>query len=216
MPFRNAVPREVAILAPRALPSVFHPHRSPMQRREMLHLLGAAAIPALALAPGEVHAVGTAVAQRVARALPTGFFTAAQFRTIDQLAEHILPRTDTPGAHDAGVARFIEVIVAEWDTEADRTAFLRGIAEVDARSRTVGGRPFVELDAAEQHVVLSALDAEARIAPAAPAPFFRRLTSLTLFGYYNSKVGVRQERQQVFMPGRFDGDAPFPSLPEGR
>jgi hypothetical protein len=182
-----------------------------MQRREVLHLLGAAAVPALALAPGRLHALGTAVARRVARGHPTGFFSVSEFRTVDEIAEQILPRTDTPGARDAGVARFIEVIVAEWDTEADRVAFMRGLADVDARSRTVGGRPFLELDAGQQRQVLSALEAEARVAPAAPVPFFRRMKGLTLFGYYNSEVGIREELKEVFMPGRFDGEAPFPA-----
>jgi hypothetical protein len=109
------------------------------------------------------------------------------------------------------VARFIEVIVGEWDTDADRMAFMRGLADVDARSRTVGGRPFIELGAGRQHEVLSALEAEARIAPAVPVPFFRRMKGLTLFGYYNSEVGIREELKEVFMPGRFDGEASLPA-----
>jgi hypothetical protein len=187
-----------------------------MQRRDMLRLLGAAAVPALALAPGRLHALGTTVARRVARALPTGFFTESEFRTVDQIAEHILPRTDTPGARDADVARFIEVIVAEWDTDADRAAFMRGLADVDARSRSLAGRPLLELDAGQQHQVLSALEAEARAAPPAPAPFFKRMKSLTLFGYFSSEVGIREELQEVFMPGRFEGDAPLPERAGGR
>jgi hypothetical protein len=109
------------------------------------------------------------------------------------------------------VARFIEVIVAEWDDEADRAAFMQGLAAADQRSRSVGGRPFVELEEGQQHQVLSVLEAEARTAPAVPAPFFRRMKSLTLWGYYNSEIGLRQELQEVFMPGRFDGDAPLPA-----
>ena len=187
-----------------------------MQRREVLHLLGAAAVPALALAPGRLHALGAAVARRVAHAPPTGFFSETEFRTVDQVAELILPRTDTPGARDAGVARFIEVIVAEWDTDAERAAFMRGLADVDARSRSVAGRTFLELDAGQQHQVLSALEAEARTAPAAPAPFFRRMKHLTLFGYYSSEAGIREELGEVFMPGRFEGDAPLRTRHGGR
>ena len=182
-----------------------------MQRREVLHLLGAAAVPALALAPGRLHALGTAVSRRVAHAGPTGFFTDSEYRTVDQIAELILPRTDTPGARDAGVARFIEVIVAEWDTDPDRAAFMRGLADVEARSRSVGGRPFLELDAGRQHQVLSALEAEARTAPASPVPFFQRMKQLTLFGFYSSEVGIQEELGEVFMPGRFEGDAPLPT-----
>ena len=186
-----------------------------MQRREVLRLLGATALPALALAPSQLHALGSSVARRVAHAAPIGFFIESQLRTVDQIAELILPETDTPGARTAGVARFIEVIVAEWYGEVDRAAFMQGLAAVDERSRAVGGRPFVELDASRQHQVLSALEGESRTAPSAASPFFVRMKSLTLWGYYNSEAGIRQELQEVFMPGRFEGDAPLPPRARG-
>jgi len=182
-----------------------------MQRREVLRLLGAVAVPALALSPDRLHALGGSVARRVARGGAVGFFSPDQFRTVDQLAELILPRTDTPGARDAGVARFIEVIVGEWDADADRSAFLDGLTAVDARSAAVGARPFVDLATEQQHAVLAALEAESRTAAPMPTPFFTRLKALTLYGYYTSEVGIRDELQEVFMPGRFDGEAPLPA-----
>ena len=41
------------------------------------------------------------------------------------------------------------------------------------------------------------------------------MKSLTLFGYFSSEVGIREELQEVFMPGRFEGDAPLPERAGG-
>ena len=44
------------------------------------------------------------------------------------LAEMIIPATDTPGAIEAGVPRFIEMMVADWYTDTERGIFLDGLA----------------------------------------------------------------------------------------
>src|SRR5579875_364704 len=40
------------------------------------------------------------------------FFTPAEYRTIDQLSELIIPADTTPGAREAGVAEFIDFMTA--------------------------------------------------------------------------------------------------------
>jgi hypothetical protein len=60
------------------------------------------------------------------------------------------------------------------------------------------------------------MDAEARAMPrGSPTHFFSRIKDLTLFGYYTSEVGVREELGEVFMPGRYDGAAPVRSTHAG-
>jgi gluconate 2-dehydrogenase gamma chain len=96
--------------------------------------------------------------------------------TVDQgaltatIAEQIIPTTDTPGAREAGVHRFIDRMLAEYYTPDERAAFLAGLADVDSRARAARGKTFVALSAVEQHALLVALDAEAYRAmpPAAP------------------------------------------------
>ena len=92
-----------------------------IERREALRLLGIAAVAATfpgfrqwafagtEPAPGAAGEPGTAPAQPPYRPL---FFTAAQYRVVAQLAELIIPEDDTPGASQAGVAEFIDFMVA--------------------------------------------------------------------------------------------------------
>ncbi len=91
-------------------------------RRDALRILASAsaAIPAIASAqetkevgdqPGHLHA-GPAIKVPVPSE-PT-FFQPAEFRTIEAVSERIIPRSDTPGAKDAGVALLIDkAIVAK-------------------------------------------------------------------------------------------------------
>jgi hypothetical protein len=131
-------------------------------RRTALLLGGAISAPTLAamLAGCETPAAGETAWKP--RAL-----TDAQGVQVATIAEHIIPTTDTPGARAAKVDRFIDTMLAEYYSPEERSAFLAGLAEVDARARATKGKPFLNLSQSEQHDVLAQLDAEAyRHAPA--------------------------------------------------
>lgn len=186
-----------------------------MDRREWLGSLGLA-VPALAgLSPDRLLAMGRQ-AHRRAEA-PDSPFDAHQRATVDQISELIMPATDTPGARAAGVVGFIEVIVGEYYRDDERAAFLRGLADVDARCRALFATTFVACTEPQQVAVLTGMDAESRAMPrGAPQHIFARLKGLTLYGYYTSEIGYTQELLQTFMPGRYDGAAPLPRAAGGR
>ena len=187
-----------------------------MDRRDTLRLLGAASVPALAgLNPADVWA---AVRERrdlaPTRPRRRGFFDDRQRAMVDTIAEAIIPATDTPGARAAGVVAFVDVIVGEWYHDDERAMFLRGLGDVDSRSQADFQKPFLELTGPQQNAILTGLEAESRAMPrGSPLSFFARMKDLTLYGYYTSEVGTRQELGEVFMPGRYDGAAPVRTRP---
>jgi gluconate 2-dehydrogenase gamma chain len=83
-----------------------------------------------------------------------------QSELVAAIAEHILPATDTPGARAAGVDRFVDVILTDYYKAPERERFLAGLADVDARSQTVSGKPFLAATPAQQVALLRAMDAE--------------------------------------------------------
>lgn len=135
-------------------------------------------------------------------------FNAHQNETVATIAELIIPATDTPGARAALVNQFIDLIVAEWYTEEERSRFLNGLAGIDARSRSSFGPDFTNLTATQQVALLSGLDAEVaalREASAEPEKhFFQQMKWLTVYGYYTSDIGVNQELKYQMIPGRYD------------
>jgi len=173
-------------------------------RLELLRLL-AVAVPALAgLSAEELTALERSAPTSRHRSL----FDPHQRATVDQLSEIIIPASNTPGARAAGVAAFIERMVADWYHEDERAAFLSGLADVDARSMRASGRLFLDAAAAEQVAVMQELETRAQTQTDAAATFWSRFKALTLYGYYNSEPGIQETLKLPFMPGYYDGDAP--------
>ena len=186
-----------------------------MQRRDLLRFL-AVAVPALSGFSAEQLA---ALEQRVSgRGLRrAGLFDSQQLALVDTLSEIIIPATDTPGAHAAGVATFIERMVADWYREDERVAFLAGINDVNARSKQATGQPFVDGSTAERSEVVQQLEDEAKASPGgATATFWNRFKALTVYGYYTSEPGVVDELETLFMPGYYDGDVSIGGARSGR
>ena len=172
-----------------------------MNRRELLELL-AVAVPALAGLSPDQRAV---LEQGLSRSRGGG---ACSIRTSSTPStsspkSSFRPPT-TPGAHAAGVAVFIEHIVADWYSEDDRAAFLAGLEDVDARSVRVSEVTFIEAPASEQMAVVEQL--ESSLAPGDTTGFWARFKALTLYGFYNSQPGIQQVLKTPFMPGFYDGD----------
>src|SRR5687767_554297 len=59
--------------------------------------------------------------------------TAEQADLVATIADHIIPETDTPGARAAGVAVFIDKMLAGHYGDEDRRRVLNGLADADAR-----------------------------------------------------------------------------------
>ena len=117
--------------------------------------------------------------------------TPAQGELLATLCEHILPRTDTPGARDAGVHEFIdlELSLADGDDQLQATG---GLDWIDRRAQQLHGSSFLGLDATRQLDMLREISDEHEAHPpdlAAGAAFFSDLKRRTLFAFYTSKTG---------------------------
>ena len=128
------------------------------------------------------------------------------------VVDRILPRTETPGAVEAGVPRFIDLMLERWAEPEERERFLTGLDGLDGLMREAEGTTFRAADTEARTALLARLDQEAvqaREDEVDPLPFFATLKEWTLAGYYTSEVGATQELQWLPMPGRYDGDVPL-------
>lgn len=133
-----------------------------------------------------VQAAGTAWTPKV--------LSATQNDTVAILCEHIIPATDTPGARETLVNRFIDSVLQEA-SPSDRDAFLKGLAWMDARSTALFGKPVLASAPADQVALLTRLSSANNASGEEPAgvEFFNALKSMTITGYYTTEVGLRQE-----------------------
>jgi len=87
--------------------------------------------------------------------------TAAQVALVASLADHIIPRTDTPGARDVGVQRFVDALLTDHYRAPERNRFLAGVQGVDVRAMRHYKKKFVATTHAQQHAILTEMDREA-------------------------------------------------------
>jgi hypothetical protein len=152
--------------------------------------------------------------QSAASPSPPRALTAAEYELVFQAAERIIPRTATPGATDARVADFIDVMLADWYNASDRERFKNGLSELDSRARSFAGRAFAQTTERRQTEVLEALDRELHIrrqsgVAGADDHWFAMLKHLTIWGYYTSRPGIVEELRVELIPGRYDGNAQY-------
>jgi len=75
------------------------------------------------------------------------FFTEDQARLLGEVAEIIIPKTDTPGAKDVGVPSFIDTYAKDCATKEEQDNFLAGLKEFDEGAGSDG---FLDLEPAKQ------------------------------------------------------------------
>ena len=183
-----------------------------MERRELIRWMvstgGLAAFNRLS--ERDLVSLGEAMHQQPRTTLKA--LTAAQARLITVAAEHIIPASDTPGATDAKVTQFIDGMMADWYTPAERTSFVNGLAELDTRSRASRKKAFVDCASSDQVALLETIDMEVAglrrtRGAAANDHWFAVLKYLTVWGYCTSEPGMRKMLKSYPLPMRYDGNA---------
>jgi hypothetical protein len=110
------------------------------------------------------------------------------------LTELIIPRdAHSPGAHDAGVASFIDRTVAQAFLPEEKESWKRGLAEMNRLSMESYHRPFLKAGKSEQVSLLEKLARVASNPNAAGELFFNQLKGATIFGYYTTDIGIHKD-----------------------
>ena len=129
---------------------------------------------------------------------------------LDEVAETILPATDTPGAKEAKVGEFMARIVKDCYTEKDQKIFLDGMQALNEASKKKNGKAFMESTPEQRHDLLVDLDKEQKAYTDKkqkddPAHYFRMMKELTLWGYFTSEPGATKALRYVAVPGKWEG-----------
>lgn len=161
----------------------------------------------------------------------TNFALSADYKNlVAEIAEIIIPKTSTPGAKEAGVGPFIEMMLKDCYSVAQQEHFVKGLDAVEAEAQKVGAKKFLELSKEQQITVLKTMEQAAKgeakkneedakkvvdsetgttkdqkKKDAPPTPFFKLAKELTLLGYFTSEVGATQALAYVPVPGRYEG-----------
>ena len=143
-------------------------------------------------------------------------FSAVDVALLDEIADTILPDTNTPGAKAAGVGPFMAMMVRDTYDPREQRVFTGGLATLESECRALHGVDFMAASAPQRVALLERLDFEAieymrRVGAnqQQPAHYFRMIKELTLLGYFTSEIGYTQAMRYVETPGRFDPCIPY-------
>ena len=115
------------------------------------------------------------------------FFNASEYKTLTRMADMIIPRTDTPGAADAGVPLYIDIIVNSDAALGEK--FRNGLSELDRASQKAAQKNFADAPEPARIKVL-----ESMLPSQAPGnDFFETVKAMTIVGYYSSEIGLFEE-----------------------
>ncbi len=186
-----------------------------MNRREWLKSMSALAVGAIA-GPSLLMVFNAHAASQKPDAKPQ-FFNPAQYSLVGAVSDIVIPRTDTPGAVDAGVPLFIDQLFKAVYNSTDQSRYVAALSAFDK----AGGKPFMQMNDTQRKALVARLHTEALAVPRggklSPADDFVLMTKkLTMLGFFLSQPGCTQVLQYDPVPAAWKADIPLSQAGNGR
>ncbi|EDY82696.1 hypothetical protein VDG1235_2319 [Verrucomicrobiia bacterium DG1235] len=122
------------------------------------------------------------------------FLSKEAFAKVEAIAELILPRSDTPGAKDVGVAEFVDVSFGKYLSEDEKELLRTGLTKIETN--------FASSSLEEQgEVYRSLVESSSR--------FLWKLRELVLIGYFTSETVGKTVLRFDPIPGKHEGCLPY-------
>jgi hypothetical protein len=122
--------------------------------------------------------------------------TDSELALIAEIAERIIPATDTPGSKDAKVERYIDMALKNNYTAEDQNQFKASLAIFDKKANASCGADFITCVQEDQINILKELLEE-------KAAIFFEIKSLTVSGFFTSKEGATMVLKYDPIPGAY-------------
>lgn len=136
-----------------------------------------------------------------------------------EVAEMIIPRTNTPGAKDVGVPAFLIMMLQDCYKTPEQESFKAGLSKLEEKQ-------FLNLDQNQRAALLQQVEKDTvdemkayqvqRVSAIEATgsnqtkqevkglPFWRLIKELTMLGYFTSEEGIKASFEYVPVPGRLE------------
>lgn len=131
-----------------------------------------------------------------------------QAQLVAEIAERIIPTTDTPGAKDAGVASFIDNAINLNILGDKRTKLLSGLGQFASMAKDKFGKSFIDITDEEKDEIIKAVAMDGAVGDKAN-PLFKQLKELVVTGYFTSEVGAKSALAYDPIPTEYIGCIDF-------
>jgi len=149
---------------------------------------------------------------------------------VAEITERIIPATDTPGAKDAMVDRYIDVFLKDIANEEEKAEFYAGLTHIEQLSKSKYKKSFIKLSDSEKDEILTEISGGSTELDKTEAEraaelanegeqsqggstdgkkFFNLIRQLTLTGFFTSEVGAKKALILDEIPGEYIGCIPY-------
>jgi hypothetical protein len=126
---------------------------------------------------------------------------------LGEIAETIIPATDTPGAKQLNLHLFVLKMLDDLYEKEDQKLFMKGLSDFSDSAQDKYGKSFQKLNVAQRQERLLAIENDKQ-APPAIGKFYEIMKSRTVGGYLNSKYVMSNLIKWELVPGRYNGYFP--------
>ncbi len=135
------------------------------------------------------------------------FLTKEQAATISEIAETILPETDTLGAKSLHLTEFIDLMLKEVFNGYDQLQFPKELAKFEEECHFFTGNNFINSspEEREKFLVLHEKKAIANQQKTGEKALISKLKELVLIGYFTSEYAITELMNYNPLPTKFEG-----------
>jgi hypothetical protein len=133
---------------------------------------------------------------------------------IEALAETIIPKTETPGAKEAGVADAFLVLLKDCTPRPTQNRFIEGLKELMNYSSSEYKKSYIDCTIEEQSTILRHFQKKGKPFKGMLGKvqnkflgksFYATLAEYTTYCYCTSELGATQGLSYVLVPGSYNG-----------
>jgi hypothetical protein len=147
----------------------------------------------------------------------TFIFNNQEMNVLAEIVETILPATDTPGAKELMVHRFIDEALSKNYDETNQTKIKGTLAAINDECDKLHQKLFIDASTEERLSAISVLDkASFEMKDQEEKHFFHEFKSLVLAGFFSTEVGQTQVLQHVAIPGKYEPCIPVNEAGNGK
>ena len=135
------------------------------------------------------------------------FLTKEQAATIGEIAETILPETDTPGAKSLHLTEFIDLMLKDVFNGYDQLQFPKELAKFEEECQFFTGKNFINSlpEERQKFLVIHEKKALANQQKTGEKALISKLKELVLVGYFTSEYAITELMNYNPIPTKFEG-----------
>jgi hypothetical protein len=131
-----------------------------------------------------------------------------QKKNLESIVDTFIPKTDTLGAVELDVHRFIDRLLANCYEEKIQNTFISGLDHMENLASDQHNKSFYKCSRDDREALLLAMESDEQV-----KQYFDQAKDLTILGYTTSEYYLTHFTSYDMAPGGYEGCLPIPDQP---